>query len=546
MDRDRPLTGVAGLAILAVPALFLGYFFLYPLASILITGLTSDGVPDLGPLGEIASRPRLLGIAWFTLWQAVASTLLTLVVALPATAALSRYEFWGKRFVRAAVTVPFVLPTVVVATAFLALLGPGGPLGLDLRRSIWAILAAHVFYNVAVVVRTVGTAWERLDPRLEEAARTLGATRWNAFRAVTWPLLRPAVVSATSIVFLFTFTSFGVVLILGGLEYATLEVEIWRQATALIDLPLAAALSLLQLVGVTGILVGYARYQQRRAHELPLLSARATARRPATWRERGFVAATVGGLVAILGAPLVVLAERSLRVGDGHGLTHYRALAELDEAGAAFVPPTTAIGNSLWFAVVATALALAVGLLAAAVIAYRGGRASRWFDALLMLPLGTSAVTLGFGFLVALDAPIDLRTSALLIPLAHAVVAIPFVVRTTVPIMRSVRHRLREAAAVLGAPPRAVWRLVDLPLISRAALVGAGFAFAVSLGEFGATSFIVRPDRPTIPIAIFRFLGQPGAQNLGRALAMSTLLMLITAGAILAIDRLRVGHLGEF
>ncbi|MFQ5555734.1 MAG: ABC transporter permease, partial [Acidimicrobiia bacterium] len=228
------------------------------------------------------------------------------------------------------------------------------------------------------------------------------------------------------------------------------------------------------------------------------------------------------------------------------GLTHFRNLASTGADRATFVPPTTAIGNSLRFALTATLIAVTVGLLAAAVVSYRRGVMSRWFDTLLMLPLGTSAVTIGFGFLVALDAPIDLRTSVALIPIAHAVVAVPFVVRTTVPVMRSVRHRLREAAMTLGAAPHTVWRLVDLPLVARAALVGAGFAFAVSLGEFGATSFITRPDRPTVPVAIFRFLGQPGALNFGRAMAMSTILMALTAAVIVAIDRLRVGHVGEF
>jgi thiamine transport system permease protein len=163
-----------------------------------------------------------------------------------------------------------------------------------------------------------------------------------------------------------------------------------------------------------------------------------------------------------------------------------------------------------------------------------------------MLPLGTSAVTIGFGFLVALDWPVDLRTSRILIPLAHALVAVPFVVRTTVPAMRSIEPRLREAAGVLGAPPGRVWREVDLPIVSRAALVGAGFAFAVSLGEFGATAFIARPATPTIPIAIFRFLALPGEVNFGRAMAMSVVLMAVTAAVILTVDRFRAGGIGEF
>ncbi len=164
-----------------------------------------------------------------------------------------------------------------------------------------------------------------------------------------------------------------------------------------------------------------------------------------------------------------------------------------------------------------------------------------------MLPLGTSAVTVGFGFLIALDSPpLDLRSEPALIPLAHAVVAVPFVVRSMVPVLRSIDPQLREAAAVLGAAPGRVWREIDLPMVRRAVAVATGFALAVSLGEFGATVFIARPDYPTIPVAIYRFLGRPGALNLGQAMALSTLLMALTATAILAVERVRVRDLGDF
>jgi thiamine transport system permease protein len=183
---------------------------------------------------------------------------------------------------------------------------------------------------------------------------------------------------------------------------------------------------------------------------------------------------------------------------------------------------------------------------AAVVAVSRGGPAGRRFDTAVMLPLGTSAVTIGLGFLLALDQPIDLRGTWVMVPIAHALVAIPFVVRTEVPVMRSVRTRLREAGAVLGAPPARVWREIDLPLIFRAMLVGAGFAFAISLGEFGATSFIARPDAPTLPVAIFRLLGRAGAANFSQAMALSTILMAMTAASIMAIERFRIGEMGEF
>ena len=544
MDRGRSLLkNGTGRWLVAVPIVFFGLAFAYPLVRVVLRSLTLDGGLDLSPFVEIATKGSLRRAAWFTVWQATASTAVTLVFALPGAYVLSRYSFFGRRLLRAAVTVPFVLPTVVVGAAYLALLGPGGPLGVDLRQTAWAILIAHVFFNYAVVVRMVGSFWELLDPRLEEAARALGANRVQAFLGVTLPLLLPSIAAAASIVFLFTFTSFGVVLILGGFSYATIEVAVWREATINLDLAASAALALVQMAGVATALWAYTRLQRRHARRLPLRPSRTVARRPSTAGQYLVVGTTVASMVLYLGAPIGTLVWRSLATSSGPGVDHF---ASLVRGATPFIDPAEAIVNSLWFAVAAVVPAVAAGLASAVVIARRPGRMGARLDTLLMLPLGTSAVTIGFGFLVAFDWPVDLRTSIWLIPLAHSVVAAPFVIRTVTPVLRSVQPRLREAAAVLGASPRRVFREVELPIISRAALVGAGFAAAVSLGEFGATAFLIRPGRPTIPTAIFRLLGQPGAANLGQALALSTVLMVLTTVIIMAIDRYRVAGLGEF
>ncbi len=504
----------------AVPVLFIAYFFVYPLVRILSLGLSELDIRASG------LEARVLKVGWFTLWQASLSTVLTLLVAAPMTWAVSNFEFRGRRLATALVTVPFVLPTVVVGTAFVA---------LGWRDSIGAILAAHVFFNVAVVVRTVGTLWSRLDPNLHDAARVLGASEGKVFRSVTLPLLRPAIAAAASIVFLFTFTSFGVVLILGGYRFATLEVDIYRQAVDLFDLPLAAALAVVQLVGVTAALYAYSRFQERHTATWALRSDRDRA------RPEGITRLVVLGSVAVtliaMAIPLAVLVSRSL------GSASYRGLFEADRVVGT---PIASVANSMLFAVIAVVLATSIGLMAAAVITGRDGGLSRWFDLTLMLPLGTSAVTIGFGFIVALGWPVDLRASFWLIPIAHALVAIPFVVRSTVPTLRSIPGELRESAAVLGASPGRVWREIDLPVVARAALVGAGFAFVVSLGEFGATSFIARPSTATVPIMIYRLLSRPGPASLGMAMALSVVLAAVTAGVVMFIDRARVGEIGRF
>ncbi|MFC7825633.1 ABC transporter permease [Streptomyces sp. NPDC057375] len=538
----------ARLGLMAVPVAFFAVFFAYPVAAIVARGLKVDGVWRLGRIGDVLAQSDVRHVLWFTTWQALASTALTLLIALPGAYVFARFDFPGKQVLRAVVTVPFVLPTVVVGTAFLALVGRGGLLdelwGVRLDTTVWAILLAHVFFNYAVVVRTVGGLWGQLDPRQEEAARMLGASRLRAWRQVTLPALAPAVAAAALMVFLFTFTSFGVVQILGGPAFSTLEVEIYRQTSQVFDLSTAAVLTLIQFAAVAAVLAVHAWTVRRRESALRLVDAATTARRPRGAGQWALLAGVLGVVVLLLVLPLAVLVQRSL---GASGFGYYRALTR-EDGGTFLVPPIEAIGNSLQYAAAATVIAVVIGALAATALTRRdAGRFVRGFDALLMLPLGVSAVTVGFGFLIALDEPpLDLRSSWILVPLAQALVGVPFVVRTMLPVLRAVDGRLREAAAVLGASPWRVWREVDLPMVRRALLVAAGFAFAVSLGEFGATVFIARPDNPTLPVAVARLLGRPGEMNYGQAMALSTILMLVCAVALVVLERLRTDRSGEF
>ncbi|WP_432002922.1 ABC transporter permease [Streptomyces sioyaensis] len=561
-----PAKGTAvRLGLMAVPLAFFALFFAYPVVAIVGRGLKEGGVWQFGRFGAVLSEPDVVQVLWFTVWQAAASTVLTLLIALPGAYVFARFDFPGKQLLRAVVAVPFVLPTVVVGTAFLALVGRGGLLdelwGVRLDTSVWAILLAHVFFNYAVVVRTVGGLWGQLDPRQEEAARVLGAGRFAAWRRVTLPALGPAVAAAALMVFLFTFTSFGVVQILGGPTFSTLEVEIYRQTADFLDLPTAAVLTLVQFAAVLGVLALHTWTVRRRESALRLVDASRTAHRPRGGGQWALLWGTLAVITVLLLVPLVVLVERSFAGPDGYGTVFYTSLRSAAAADSTFaVAPLDALWNSLAYGAAATVIALVVGGLAAAVLTLprlRSGpsgrtpaisRFVRGFDALLMLPLGVSAVTVGFGFLISLDTPpLDLRASWWLVPLAQALVGVPFVVRTMLPVLRAVDSRLREAAAVLGASPWRVWREVDLPLVRRALLIAAGFAFAVSLGEFGATVFIARPDRPTLPVAVARLLGRAGETNYGQAMALSTILMVVCAGALLVLERLRpVDHSGEF
>ena len=539
--------GILPIAVLAV-------FFVVPVVGMLRLGLFPDGHLDLGGVLDTLRRPRVLQALWFTLWSSSLATAVTLLLGLPAAHLLHRVEFPGRRLLRGLVTVPFVLPTVVVGVAFRTLLAPGGPLGrLGLDATAAAIVAALVFFNVSVVVRTVGPWWEGLDPRRAEAAAALGASPLQVLRTVTLPALRPAIVAAASVVFLFCATAFGVVLTLGGVRYSTVETEIYLLTTQFLDLPAAATLSILQVAVVIGLLVLAGRTRTRSgagAERVDRVDRRTTVRGP---RQGDLPAAAATLLVVLLvAAPVLTLVTRSLRADGAWTLAHYRALGRTDAGGELLVPVTTALANSLRVAVDATALAMVLGLVVSVLVtrpvrAPAPRRVLALFDGVFMLPLGVSAVTVGFGLLVTLDEPpVDFRGSPWLVPVAQAMVALPLVVRTVTPALRGIDPRQREAAAALGADPLRVLVSVDLPVAWRPVLAATGFAFAVSLGEFGATSFLARPDRPTLPVVVYELISRPGADSLGMALAASVVLASVTAAVMLGVERLRVRSVGAF
>jgi thiamine transport system permease protein len=301
-----------------------------------------------------------------------------------------------------------------------------------------------------------------------------------------------------------------------------------------------------QLVVVVLLLVVAAKARGRTV-------AQKRASRPRAIRRVDAAAITITILTAAaLTLPLATLIGRSLQVEGALGLGNYAALGSTGTRNALVVPVWVALGNSLVTAAAATAIALLIGLIASIVLSQtprsaRGRRALEVFDGVLMLPLGVSAVTVGFGFLITLNTPpFDLRSSPVLVPIAQALIAMPLVVRTILPVLRGVDQRMRESASVLGASPWRVIRTIDLGIARRPILAATGFAFAVTLGEFGATTFLSRLDRPTLPVAIYRLIGVPGGDNFGMALAASVVLAMVTVLVIAAVERLHTNAVGAF
>jgi thiamine transport system permease protein len=504
-------------ALAAVGVAFVGLLALYPFARLVWRGL-GDG---RAAASELVRSVRIRRIAWFTLWQAAVSTALILGIAIVIAACLAGRSFRGKRAALVLAAVPFTLPTVVVGTAFLA------TLPADWRQGRLAIICAHIFFNVGVATRTLTLAAERLDAGPWEAARTLGASPIVAWRTVTLSALRGTIVGLVGLVGTLCLTSFGVVLLLGGPKYATVDVEIYRQALQLSRIDRAAALATLQFVAIGALLWWVGRRPAA-------TSATRTRSRP-TPTSAGTISALTT-LLAIVALPIAALVRRSLQTPDGSfGLANYRNLASTRAGTGLSDPPLRSLIVSLQTTAFATTLTVGVALaLTIGATRVTNPFVRRWCERIASLPLAVSAVTLGLGVLIGFSGrPLPWRSSPLLLPALQAVVCLPFVTRTLLPAFQRIPRHLDEAAATLGASPWRAWATVDLRLASRALAMATGLGATVALGEFGAASLLARPRTPTVPIAIARLAGRPGAVVQGQAAALAVLLAAIATLLIL-------------
>ncbi|MDO4665981.1 MAG: iron ABC transporter permease [Actinomycetaceae bacterium] len=539
-----------------LPVVFLSVFFLWPLVSMVTLGFSGggaggEGASSVGGAGsgwagvlEVLGRRRIWQVTAMTVGMAVAGTLGSVALGIPGAYVLYCLRFRGQRAVRAFVSVPFVLPTMAVAIGFSALFGADAPLASwHLMGTKTVIVMAMVFFNYSLAVRVIGPLWQGLDPRAQQVAAALGATPTRTFFTVTFPALRPAIVSAAAMIFLFCSSAYALVQILGSGNATTLEAEIYNETVAYMDYRAAAILSLLQIAIV---LVAVIVSEKLRGSATNAGTQKLGLRPRLTPSAKHLPALAVSGATWVfLASPMVALVLRSLRRGGTWTLANYADLLRADATDRLQTSVANSLLISVGTALVATGLAVIVGGVIAVILS-RSPRATvarvalKALDALFVLPLGVPAVTIGFGFLVSMSGPpLYLATSWLLVPIAQAVVAVPLVVRTMLPALRAIDPRQREVCATLGANYWRILATVDGPYLWRTGVIGAGFALAVSMGEFGATSFLARPQTATLPVAIYTLAGKPGVTEQGMAMAGSVILAVITASIMVAVERFR-------
>ncbi len=497
------------------------------------------------------------GLFGFTAYQAALSTIASVALGLPAAYVLANFEFRGRRTLRSLTILPFVLPGIMVAVGFYAmfgrtgtlnsLVGPAGvgPFPFIEWNPLAIVIVAHAFYNAPLVARVTVAAWESVDVRTVDTARSLGASERRAFLDVVVPQLRPAVLTGALLTFIFTFMTFPIVLALGGLQLATVEVWIYDRVQRLAYTE-AATLAVLETILSLGLTYAYLRYESaqsglaRAASPPPKEPLFPTVRTALTPRRLAIVGYGVVALIVFVG-PMASLVIGSITDGSGLTLRHFSFLLERQLEGESFqTKPLPAIRNSLLFGVGTLAIAVPMGVVIS-VLTARAGRAGTIVDTLAMVPLAVSGIVFGIGLLQGLVFGISLPggwrlqvTGAVAIVAAHAVAAYPFVTRNVSPLLANLDPAMVESARALGASRYRALLDVELPLVASGIVAGAAFAFAISIGEFSSTVILASgTDSYTMPVAVERYLGRRS----GPAIAMGTVLLVVTAASFVVVDR---------
>ena len=519
----------------AIPLTFVAVLFYWPIAKITSLGFSSDWLATL-------LEPRTLEVIWFTLWQAAVSTLVTLVIAIPGAYLLYRKSFTGQRFIKALITVPFVLPSIVVAVGFTVFRNVHDfwiELGLTfLSDPVYWIIAAHVFVNYSIAVRTIGGVWAGLDTEIDEAAELDGAGRLRTLLAVSLPQLRPAIFSAAALAFLFSATSFGIVLVLGGGRVQTIESAIYFSATQFLDLETAAALVFIQtLITAAAFLVGSSLAKGTVGLEQVFEGSRKPRVDRRDWPASALTAGIVVGLLVM---PMLLVLVESFRVGDGWGIENFGNLGTRGARDLLNISVIDAGSNSLRNMIVAAGISLVLGTLISWLLVRTK---QKLLDLVFLVPLGVSSVVLGFGFLVSFDATwLPLRSSWLIIPLAQALIALPMVIRLVYPALVSIGKEPIEQASLDGASSWQIWRFVESGMIKGVLLTAAGYSAIISVGEFGASSFLAYGSEVTIPTLLFRLIARPGEQNYGMAMAVSAIMIMLCLTLVIWLGRTSKRH----
>ncbi len=464
-------------------------------------------------------------VTWFTIWQALLSTGLALVIATPIAYSLYKIRFRGQNLITILITLPFLLPTIVVGIGFTSLLTHASAIPL--------IIASNIFMNFGLAARIIGVTWQSIGDEETDAAALDGAGKIVTFFHVTAIQLRGAYAAAGFLIFLYCAANFGIILVLGNEKTKSLETSIYINAVENLDLPKVATLVLIQSLLTLSLFFAYSRFSRSTVNPFGS-SGRNKAKRfeardlPAML----FTLIVTGGFVV---APLFSVVWRSFHYEGRATWGNFSRLGSSGARDALSITLNHALMNSLRNATVSLLISLGIGLLLAFLLVQTR---FHYLSLIFQLPLGISPVVLGLGYLLSFtNGFFPLRSSWLVTPIAQSMVLISLVLQIVLPALRGIGVELRNSAEMDGSNDSTYWWMIQIPLIKKAILLAAIYVLVVSMGEFGAANFLAYGDQATLPTVLYQLISHPGAINYGMAMAASTILI-VFAGVVLSLSLL--------
>ena len=487
---------------------------------------------DVSGLAGTLSDPYTWRLLGFTAMQAALSAFFSILIALPFAAFFSKYSFRGRRAVLTMCDAAFALPAILAVLGFVIYYGnnglvnrflaaaSGGRLSVKILYSFKAIILAHVYLNLPIALSLITNSLSQMPATEENASRLLGASEIRTFFRVTLPKVRNTVLAAFTLIFLFCFPSFLIVMTLGGNpKFYTIEAEIYKRTYTDMNPASSAALAVVSFLVMALLLVitGYGKEEKRVSRSRRSLI-------PAKGRKLALAVVLMVILFLFMAPPLLSILYRSFFTRDGgFSFDAWATIARRSSNGVA--TGLNAVLNSL--AIAACAAFIAVSF--ASSIAIGAVRMKmRFLTLLTSLPMALGSVSLGLGFFF-LAAKLPFRNivfSYFIVLLAHTVVVLPFAVRTLLPGARAIPERLPFAAQTLGGTTREIYRRIESPMLRSYKRRAYAFAFALSLGEVNATLTLGEGRVTTIPVLIYKLINQYNYQG---ASALAVILILIAA-----------------
>ncbi|MFX1336212.1 MAG: ABC transporter permease [Promethearchaeota archaeon] len=551
---------ISKIMIISFPILFLFFFFILPLVKILSLAFGLPQVFTVTHLFEVLNHPLNKYFLYWDIQQALLTTILCLIIGIPGSYILAHYQFLGRSLLRNLLTIPFILPPIVVLIGFIAVFGHGSWINqvwksftgmrlIDIYNTYEGIILAHVFYNIPVIIRLTEIGWKNIDPELEAVGRSLKASKWQIFWKIQFPQLFPILAVASLLVFIYAFNSFAIVLVLGGVQYQTLEVRIYSLAKGAFDFNAAAALTLVQILINIVIIILYLHFSNK--YEIPTAKYAWTIDK--TLLPKPFQLSTILRLLSVFGyflivgiiclLPIIGVFIASFTSSDGiFTLEHYTRLLDLNLRSFIGLAPQTMIINSLVFGIgvliLASILALLLNYGLNYETTYKGTPKLTLRQSIsgiiVILPLAVSSITLAFALFSLYHLTPIYRDVSLAIIIAQTLIAFPFANRIIAGTRANIDPTVVNVARSLGASRLRTFIKIELPLLLPGIIIAGLFSFAISIGEFGATSFLARANFATIPVGIYRLID---TRNIGSAASFSAVLVIITVISFMIIER---------